>query len=125
LFKYLPDARVAWRDIWPGALFTTVFFSFGKYIIAFYFSASDPASMFGAAAGLISLLLWTFYSSQIFYLGAEFVYVWANLKGRPIVPNANAVRVMQQEVTLDHGKLMSTATKEEILEEAQKAAPKT
>lgn len=125
LFKYLPDARVAWRDIWPGALFTTVFFSFGKYIIAFYFSASDPASMFGAAAGLISLLLWTFYSSQIFYLGAEFVYVWANLKGRPIVPKANAVRVMQQEVTLDHGKLMSTATKEEILEEAQKAAPKT
>jgi membrane protein len=124
LFKYLPDARIAWRDIWPGALFTTVLFGFGKYIIAFYFSASNPASIFGAAAGLISLLLWTFYSSQIFFLGAEFVYVWAKVHGRPIKPSGNAVRVMQQEVTVEHGHLVEKKTKEEMIEGSQKASPK-
>lgn len=123
LFKYLPDARVSWRDVWPGALFTTVLFGFGKYILAFYFTSSNPTSMFGAAAGLISLLLWTFYSSQTFFLGAEFVYVWAKVHGRPIKPSANAVRVMQQEVTVDHGHVVEKETKEEKIEEAQKPEP--
>jgi membrane protein len=123
LFKYLPDARISWRDIWPGALFTTALFSLGKYIIAFYFNASDPTSVFGAAAGLISLLLWTFYSSQTFFLGAEFVYVWAKVHGRPIKPATNAVRVMQQEVTVDHGHVVEKATKTEKIEDAQSAEP--
>ncbi|MBP6391358.1 MAG: YihY/virulence factor BrkB family protein [Flavobacteriales bacterium] len=118
LFKYLPDTRLAWRDVWPGALFTTVLFSLGKYVIALYFSASDPASMFGAAAGLISLLLWTFYSSQIFFLGAEFVYVWAETHGRPITPGANAVRVMQQEVMVEKGQVIERATKKEKVDSA-------
>ncbi len=124
LFKYLPNARIAWRDVLPGALFTTVLFGFGKYVIAAWFSASNPTSIFGAAAGLISLLLWTFYSSQTFFLGAEFVYVWAEVHGRPIKPSANAVRVMQQEVTIDHGHLVEKETKHEKIEEAQKALPK-
>ncbi|MBL0045305.1 MAG: YihY/virulence factor BrkB family protein [Flavobacteriales bacterium] len=120
LFKYLPDARVSWRDVLPGALFTTLLFGFGKYILAFYFTSADPTSMFGAAAGLISLLLWTFYSSQTFFLGAEFVYVWAKVHGRSIKPSANAVRVMQQEVTMDHGKVVETENKSDMIEEAQK-----
>ena len=123
LFKYLPDARIAWRDVLPGALFTTSLFGLGRYIIAFYFSASDPTSMYGAAAGLISLLLWTFYSSQTFFLGAEFVYVWAKVHGRPIRPSANAVRVMQQEIVLDHGHVVEKGTKQEMIEQAQKAVP--
>ena len=123
LFKYLPDARIAWRDVWPGALFTTVLFNLGRSLIAFYFSASDPASVFGAAAGLISLLLWTFYSSQIFFLGAEFVYVWAKIHGRPIKPSANAVRVMQQEVTIQRSGAVNTETKQEKIEEAQRIPP--
>ncbi len=120
LFKYLPDARVSWRDVLPGALFTTVLFGFGKYILAFYFTSSNPTSMFGAAAGLISLLLWTFYSSQTFFLGAEFVYVLAKVQGRPIKPGANAVRVMQQEVTMDHGKVVQKETKSQLIEEVRK-----
>lgn len=123
LFKYLPDARVAWRDVLPGALFTTLLFGLGKYILAFYFTSADPTSMFGAAAGLISLLLWTFYSSQTFFLGAEFVYVWAKVHGRPIKPSANAVRVMQQEVTMDHGHIVEKETKEEKIEHVQKDMP--
>lgn len=75
LFKYLPDAEVEWNDVIPGAIFTTILFDIGKWLIAFYFEQADPASTFGAAAGLISLLLWTAYSSQIFFLGAEFTYV--------------------------------------------------
>ena len=124
LFKYLPDARVSWRDVFPGALFTTVLFGLGKYILAFYFTSSNPTSMFGAAAGLISLLLWTFYSSQTFFLGAEFVYVWAKVHGRPIKPGPNAVRVMQQEVMVDHGQVVEKETKQDKIDSAQKATPR-
>jgi membrane protein len=120
LFKYLPDARVAWRDVMPGALFTTVLFGFGKYVLTLYFTSSNPASVFGAAASLISLLLWTFYSSQIFFLGAEFVYVWAEVHGRPIKPSPNAIRVMQQEVAVQHGEAIQKETKHEKIEQAQK-----
>jgi len=119
LFKYLPDANVLWKDVIPGAMFTTILFGIGKWLIAFYFNAADPASAFGAAEGLISLLLWTAYSSQIFFLGAEFTYVWAQEHGRPIQPNKGAVRVVQQEVMIDHGKVVSTTTKDEALEEVR------
>ena len=98
LFKYLPHTRISWRNVLPGAVFTTLLFGLGKYIIAAYFTMKDPASMFGAAAGLISLLLWTFYSSQIFFLGAIFVEQWARDRGQPIEPSPNAVRVVVQEV---------------------------
>jgi membrane protein len=73
-------------------------FGLGKYIIAFYFSTTDPASTFGEAAGVVSLLLWTFYSSQVFFLGAVFVEQWAIEHGRPIQPTANAVKVEVKEV---------------------------
>jgi membrane protein len=119
LFKYLPDAEVEWKDVIPGAIFTTILFDIGKWLIAFYFEQADPASTFGAAAGLISLLLWTAYSSQIFFLGAEFTYVWAQEHGRPIKPNKNAVRVIQQEVMIDHGKVVSKTTKDDVLDQVR------
>lgn len=103
IFKFLPAARIAWRDVLPGAAFTTVLFMLGEWIIDFYFDHSDPASAFGAAAGLISLLIWTFYSSQTFFFGAEFVYVWCEMRGRPIRPSANAVRVVLQAVAVEVG----------------------
>ncbi len=101
LFKFLPAARIAWRDVLPGAAFTTVLFMLGERIIDFYFDHTDPASAFGAAAGLISLLIWTFYSSQTFFFGAEFVYVWCEMHGRPIRPTDNAVRVVLQAIALE------------------------
>jgi membrane protein len=119
LFKYLPDAEVEWKDVVPGAIFTTVLFDIGKWLIAFYFDQADPASTFGAAAGLISLLLWTAYSSQIFFLGAEFTYVWAQEHGRPIKPNKSAVRVIQQDVMIDRGKVVSKTTKDDVLDQVR------
>jgi membrane protein len=109
IFKFLPAVRIAWRDVLPGAAFTTVLFILGEKIISLYFDTTDPTSSFGAAAGLISLLIWTFYSSQTFFFGAEFVYVWCEVKGRPIQPGTDAVRVVRQIVKLDHGKVVERA----------------
>lgn len=116
LFKHLPDARVAWRDVVPGATLTTFLFVVGKYALTFYFQFSNPTSAFGAAASLMSLLLWVYYSSQIFFLGAEFIYVWAREHGRPILPVEEAVQVVKQEVVMDHGKVVATRTKGEDLD---------
>src|SRR5690606_26405706 len=93
IFKFLPAVKIAWKDVLPGAAFTTVLFILGELIIGLYFDSTEPASMFGAAAGLISLLIWTFYSSQTFFFGAEFVYVWCEVHGRPIQPATDAVKV--------------------------------
>jgi len=119
VFKFLPAVRIAWRDVLPGALFTSLLFGLGKYILGLYFGSTDPASMFGAAAGLISLLIWTFYSSQAFFLGAEFVYVWCEEHGRPIRPSGDAVRVVRHEVIVDHGHKMEKGTKVEKLKEVK------
>ncbi|MCB0763095.1 MAG: YihY/virulence factor BrkB family protein [Flavobacteriales bacterium] len=116
LFKFLPDVRIGWRDVVPGAIFTTVLFALGKFLLDFYFDSADPTSVFGAAGGLISLLLWTYYSSQTFFLGAEFVYVWCQEKGRPIRPGADAVRVIRQEVVMEHGKVVEENTKRGALD---------
>jgi len=116
LFKYLPDAKVTWRDVVPGAILTTLLFVVGKYALTFYFQFSNPASAFGAAASLMSLLLWVYYSSQIFFLGAEFVYVWAREHGRPIMPADDAVRVVKQEVVLERGRVVATHSKQDELD---------
>lgn len=104
IFKFLPAVKIAWKDVLPGAAFTTVLFLLGELIIGLYFDSTEPASAFGAAAGLISLLIWTFYSSQTFFFGAEFVYVWCEVKGRPIQPATDAVKMVRQVVKLEEGK---------------------
>lgn len=81
MYKVLPDTPVAWRDVAIGALATTGLFQGGKYLIALYIGQSDIASSFGAAGALIVLLLWIFYSAQIFLLGAEFTRAFATLHG--------------------------------------------
>ncbi len=115
LFRFVADARPLWKDVIPGAMFTTVLFGIGKWLIALYFNQAEPASTFGAAAGLISLLLWTAYSSQIYFLGCEFTYVWAQEHGRTIRPVRNAVRVVQQEVVIDGDKVVEHRTKDDQL----------
>jgi membrane protein len=81
MYKILPDTPVAWRDVRIGALVATVLFAGGKYLIALYIGSSNVASSFGAAGALIVLLLWIFYSAQIFLLGAEFTRAWAHVWG--------------------------------------------
>lgn len=81
MYKVLPDAPVAWRDVVVGAVCATLLFAGGKHAIALYIGQSDIASSFGAAGALIVLLLWIFYSAQIFLLGAEFTQAWACVYG--------------------------------------------
>ncbi len=77
IYKILPDAPLSWRDVWIGAAFTAGLFSLGKYAIGLYLGNSGVASSFGAAGSLIALLLWVYYSAQIFFLGAEFTRHYA------------------------------------------------
>jgi membrane protein len=81
MYKVLPDSPIAWHDVGIGAVVATALFAGGKYLIALYIGSSDIASSFGAAGALIVLLLWIFYSAQIFLLGAEFTRAWAHVYG--------------------------------------------
>ena len=81
IFKVLPDRRLEWRDVIVGALASSFLFSVGKFLIAWYLGSSGVASTYGAAGALILLLLWVFYSVQIFLLGAEFTKAFANAHG--------------------------------------------
>ncbi len=86
MFKVLPDTDVAWRDVAVGALATTILFEVGKYAIAFYIGQSNVASSYGAAGALIILLVWIYYSAQIFLLGAEFSRAYAKRYGSHAKP---------------------------------------
>jgi membrane protein len=77
IYKTLPDAPLSWRDVWIGAAFTAALFGLGKYGIGLYLGNSGVASSFGAAGSLIALLLWVYYSAQIFFVGAEFTRQYA------------------------------------------------
>ena len=81
MYKVLPDTPIAWHDVIVGAVCATLLFAGGKYLIALYIGSSTIASSFGAAGALIVLLLWIFYSAQIFLLGAEFTRAWACVFG--------------------------------------------
>ena len=98
LFRYLPDARARWRDLWAGAIFTALLFGLGRFLIGFYIGNSDFSSTYGAAGALITLLVWTYYNSQILFLGAEFTQVWAQWQGQPIIPDKHAVKVRREMV---------------------------
>lgn len=98
LFRFLPDARARWRDLWAGAVFTALLFGLGRFLIGFYIGNSDFSSTYGAAGALITLLVWTYYNSQILFLGAEFTQIWARWQGSPIVPTDQAVKVKRELV---------------------------
>jgi membrane protein len=90
MFKLLPDATVAWKDVWIGAFLTAGLFTLGKFAIGLYLGKSDIGSSYGAAASMVILLIWVYYSAQIFLLGAEFTQVYANTYGSQVVPAEGA-----------------------------------
>src|SRR5262249_18495499 len=75
IFKMVPDRRVSWHSVWPGALLTAVLFVGGKMLIGFYLSHTGVASSYGAAGSVVIILVWVYYSSQILFFGAEFARV--------------------------------------------------
>lgn len=85
IFKVLPDVKIRWRDVWFGAAITALLFSFGKFLIGIYLGHSAFASTYGAAGSVIVVLVWIYYSTQIFFLGAEFTQVYTRYMGRQIV----------------------------------------
>jgi membrane protein len=93
IFKFLPDAEIAWRDVWIGAFITAVLFTVGKFALGLYLGKSGVGSSYGAAGSLIVLLLWVYYSSQILFFGAEFTQAYANRFGSHVTPANNAVGV--------------------------------
>ena len=97
IFKYLPDARIAWRDVWIGAGLTTLFFLIGKWALGLYLGSGSAGSAYGAASALITTLVWVYYSGQILLFGAEFTETYATQYGSRVVPAEGAVKVAVQK----------------------------
>ncbi|WP_210489850.1 YihY/virulence factor BrkB family protein [Rufibacter aurantiacus] len=102
IYKFLPDAKIRWGDVWIGALVTAVLFSLGKSLIGLYLGNSDFAGIYGAAGSVIVVLTWVFYTSQIVFIGAQFTLVYARRYGADIYPSTYAVRVINKEVEVGH-----------------------
>jgi len=81
IYKFIPRVRIPWRDVWVGAGVTAVLFAIGKFAIGLYIGKSTVASAFGAAGSLAVMMVWVYYSAQIFLLGAEFTWVYAHAYG--------------------------------------------
>ena len=96
IFKVMPDARVAWHDVWVGAFFTSVLFAIGKFVLGLYLGSSNPGEAFGAAGALALMLVWIYYTSMIVLFGAEFTEAWAKRRGHGVVPERGAVRVVRE-----------------------------
>lgn len=98
IFKVLPDAKIKWKDVFVGALITSVLFLIGKLAIGFYLGHSNLTSVFGAAGSIIVVMIWVYYSSATLYLGAVFTKVYATDFGGKIHPNEYAVWIRVEEV---------------------------
>lgn len=97
IFKVLPDAKISWKDVRSGAIFTAVLFMIGRLIIGIYIEKSGTSSTYGAAGSLIIILLWIYYTAAILYFGAEFTRAYADFKGKRIEPAEFAVHIVQKE----------------------------
>ncbi len=93
IYKYLPDAKITWSDVWIGAVVTAALFTIGKYAIGLYLGQTAVASAFGAAGSFAVLLIWIYYSALISFFGAEFTQVYARMYGSRIRPSSHAIRV--------------------------------
>lgn len=97
IFKVLPDVKIKWKDVRAGAIFTTIFFIIGRFLIGFYLETSGTESAYGAAGSIILILLWVYYTSAILYFGAVFTRVYAEYRGSAIEPADFAVHVEEKE----------------------------
>ncbi len=98
IFKVLPDAKIKWRNVWVGATITAILFVIGKFILNIYFQHDPLADTYGAAGSLVLILVWVYYASVIFLLGAEFTQVYSRVHDKGIKPKDNAVKVKTKEV---------------------------
>ena len=106
IFKFMPQADVAWKDVWTGAFVTALLFELGKLVIGLYVGKSAVASSYAAAGSLVIVLLWVYYAAQVFLLGAEFTWVYANEQG------SRAGRVSENDIEQRGQPGMLTAAKD-------------
>ncbi|VBB45732.1 conserved membrane hypothetical protein [uncultured Paludibacter sp.] len=114
IFKMLPDAKIKLKDVMVGAIVTTILFLIGQKLISIYMSYSNPGSVYGAAAFVILIMLWVYYSSIILYFGAEFTKSWAVELGNNIYPDEYAVSTKIIEVQKENIKPLESLNKTEI-----------
>jgi len=105
IFKVLPDAKIAWKDVRMGAFFTACLFMLGRYLIGVYIETTSAGSAYGAAGSLIIILVWVYYTAAILYFGAEFTKVYAEYIGSKIEPADYAVYIEQHELERTNGVL--------------------
>jgi membrane protein len=103
MFRYLPDARIAWRDVRAGAFGSALLFVLGKTVIGLYLGRSDPGAAYGAAGSLAVVLIWVYYSSMVVLFGAEFTQQWAERYGRGIRPQRGAIVYEEREREIKTG----------------------
>jgi membrane protein len=97
IYKFLPDVRIHWKDVWIGAALTALLFATGKTLIGLYLGGAGAASVYGAAGSVITVLLWVYYASLIFFFGAEFTQVYATRYGSGVAPAEYAERVATEK----------------------------
>ncbi len=102
IYKVLPDATIKWRSVRSGAIFTSLLFMFGKYLIGLYISYASVGSVYGAAGTIIVIAVWVYYSAAILFFGAEFTKVYAELKGEHIKPAKHATSLSCADVMPDN-----------------------
>src|SRR5438105_1504304 len=98
IFKFLPDVKLRWSNVWVGSVLTAILFAIGKWALGLYLGSGAAGSAYGAASSRITLLLWIYYSSQILLFGAEFTQVYTRKFGGPVEPDDYAVCVERTEI---------------------------
>ncbi|MGA7876832.1 MAG: YihY/virulence factor BrkB family protein [Desulfoferrobacter sp.] len=97
IYKYLPDVKITWRDVWVGALVTALLFTGGKLLIGMYLGQMVGGNVYGAAGSFVVLLIWVYYSALICFFGAEFTQVYARRYGSKIRPQEHAIRLGKKQ----------------------------
>jgi membrane protein len=99
IFKILPDVEIKWKDVWIGALLTTIIFALSKNLITIYIDHSKYNEAYGAAGSLVGMLSWVYFSAMILFFGAQFTVAYNHYIGRVIGPNKNAVAIKEVEIS--------------------------
>jgi membrane protein len=110
MYKFLPDAKIKWKDVWVGAMVTALLFVIAKFALGLYFGNTDPGSAYGAAGSIILIMLWVTYAGMILLFGAEFTKVYANRYGQKVEPAEGAVSTEGEN---DNGAIVNKQTNNE------------
>jgi membrane protein len=103
MYRLLPDARIAWTDVWVGGVASALLFVVGKSVIGYYLGDTDPGSAYGAAGSLAVVLIWVYYTSMVVLFGAVVTRVWAERYGSGVKPQRGAVEVVEVERQVQRG----------------------